>query len=210
MNQPRVDMFRPIHKGLRAQLFATAAAAARTDFTDDDEAPALLQRIARLLAMMTEHAHHEDMMVFSVLATLDRPLAERLAGDHAALDQVQFELGALVAQAEGADAAGRRAMAAPITSLLNRLVALHLQHMDREEREAEPVFLENCTDAELVAIRGRITASMTPDRGLEMLAIMLPALSRPERSALVAGIVASGPPALAAKVAELAAGPAAL
>ena len=63
-------------------------------------------------------------------------------------------------------------------------VAQQLQHMDREEREVMAVLWAGLTDAEIGAISGRIVADIPQPRLAELMALILPALSAPEREAM--------------------------
>ena len=182
----KIDLFGPIHKGLRALLFGTAAALARADVTRDDDLDAVAAMAQRLIGFLREHSLHEDMHVLPLLAALDADLARALAGAHAQLDALQNELAALLARAQGAAAADRIVLAPRLTSLFHRLVAGHVAHMDQEEREALPVLWARCSDEALGGIRVRIVQSMTSARTLEWMQLVLPAINPNERAALTA------------------------
>jgi len=71
--------------------------------------------------------------------------------------------------------------------LLVLLVADQLRHMDREETEANAVFWAHRTDAQLADLNARVQASIPPERQQEVVRLMLPALSPPERVELLSG-----------------------
>jgi hypothetical protein len=158
---------------------------ARADVAHDD-LHAVATMGQRLIGFLREHSLHEDMHVLPVLAAHHADLARALAGAHAQLDALQNELGALLARAEAAAAADRISLAPRLTSLINRLVAGHVAHMDQEEREALPVLWARCSDEALRGIRACIVQSMTSARTLEWMQLVLPAINPDERAALTA------------------------
>jgi hypothetical protein len=205
MNPTKPDMFTPIHKGLRAMLFATSAEAARADLGDEAQVRALAAAVRRLTGLLTEHAGHEDAHVFPLLAAHAPALARTLGEGHVELERLQDDLDALASRLEVAAPEERPALGEALTGGLNRLTAAHLVHMDLEEREAAAVLLARCSPAELAAIPARINASMPPARGLEVLRLILPAVNPGERSRIIAALEAALPPAAMASVRAIAA-----
>jgi hypothetical protein len=195
MSDTKHDLFGPIHKGLRATLFATAAEAARADLRDDAQARALAASVERLHRFLADHAEHEDALVLPLLAAHAPSLARKLRDMHVEMDRLQEELVAQAARLARVPAADRPALGAALGSALHRLIALQLAHMDEEEREAAAVLRACCAPDELAALPAKITQSMSPERGMEVLRMMLPALNPVERAGLIASLEARLPPA---------------
>lgn len=191
----RVDLYGNVHKGLRAALFGTAALAGRTDFEHADEVQAAAAAVRRLLGFLDEHAAHEDAVVLPVLASLAPELHADLQAEHARLDGLQREVLALADRLPGAPSPERLALGRRLHDRLFRLGAEHVQHMLREEQDATRVLWAHLDDAALGALHGRILGAIPPARMAEWLALMLPALSLPERTAVLAGLRARVPPA---------------
>jgi len=83
-----------------------------------------------------------------------------------------------------ADLATRVKLGSEVRRRFHFFVAQQLEHLDREANEVTQVLWANLGDADLIAITGRIVASIPPARMAEWMELMLPALSRPEREAL--------------------------
>jgi hypothetical protein len=204
MTPARVDLFGPIHKGLRALLFASSGAVARADVTRDVDMRGVIELAQRLIGFLREHSLHEDMRLLPLVAAEDPTLGRALAQRHAELEALQNQLGALLARADGSDAPERLRLAPGLSSIINRLTAAHLVHMDDEERAANALLWRRCSDEHLAVVQAQIIQSMTPERSLEWMQLVLPALNPGERVALTAGFVAGAPPELAARLVMLA------
>jgi hypothetical protein len=200
----RLDLYTPIHKAIRSILFSTTTAFARADFSDEASGRAACKGVRRLVEALRDHGHHEDQHVMPLLATCDPTVAAILARDHTSVEALHAELVALAALAEEAAPAARLAAVPALASVLHRLVASHLQHMDRGETEANAALWAHTTDGQLAAVHRSIMASIPPEPLMETLAVMIPALNPSERAALVAGVAATAPPAAAARVQALA------
>lgn len=185
MNRP--DNFNFIHKTIRAALFDTTLAVARTDFSEAPERGVALERVLSLLALLDEHAAHEGRLVFPELATLAPQLARELDAEHARMEALQREIRTCVERIATWPAPPARPEPPRLHRLLVLLVADQLRHMDREETEANAVFWAHRTDAQLAELNGRVQASIPPQRMQEVVRMMLPALSPPERAELLSG-----------------------
>ena len=189
----RVDLYRTVHKGIRATLFETAAAVGRTEFADAEEAVAAATAVRRMLGFLDEHARHEDAVVLPELSRISPELSAEIEADHARTNGLQREIEALVARLEGANEAERVALGARLHDRIPRLLAEHLHHMGREETEANRALWANLTDAELDALHRRIVGAIPPARFAEWLELFLPAVTRSERAAMIGGLRASVP-----------------
>lgn len=190
----RMDLYSTVHKGIRARLFATAAAVARTDFDDGAETAAVVAEARALLGMLEEHSHHEDAVLMPELARLCPVLHAELQADHARVDGLHHDLHGILARLDGASGAERAALGRRLHERVGTLVAEHLHHMLREETEANRTLQANHDDAALAALHGRILSAIPPPRMAEWLGVIVPALSRPERLQLLGGLRAQVPP----------------
>ncbi len=195
----RIDLFGPIHKGLRAALCETATLLARTDFQDPAATRAATTSVAGLLGFLDEHARHEDGNVLPVLHQHSPELAAELRSDHARIEGLQEEVAAIAARLEIATPAERLSLGARLHERVWLLLAEHARHMQVEESRANRVLYANLSDEELAAIHGRIVGSIPPARIAEWMAILLPALSPAERAALEAAAGAKRPSSSGAK-----------
>ena len=187
----RFDLFTPIHKALRRSLFETAMNLGRTDFGSADETAAAERAVAECMHYLREHAEHEDRHVFPEVARLSPELGLIMASGHPELERAAIaieslwpRLAALPPELVQLDA--RRAMGAELTRRFHAFVADELRHMDREERELNTLFWARLSDAEIMAVSGRIIASIPPERMRTWIALMLPTMTGPEREAAAA------------------------
>lgn len=183
----RLDLFTPIHKGLRRTLFETAIALGRTDFSSPDETAAAETLAGECLTYLREHAEHEDRHVVPEIARLAPELAATMAEEHPALERAAIAVDSLWPRFAPLGPDERLAMGAELARRFQALVAMQLRHMEREEREVNAVFWAGMADGELLALNSRIVGSIPPARLVNFLSrVLMPALSAPERAAVAA------------------------
>jgi len=183
----RLDLFTPIHKGLRRTLFETAIALGRTDFSSVDEIAAAETLVGECLTYLREHAEHEDRHVIPEIARLAPELAATMAEEHPQLERAAIEVDSLWPRFAPLGRDERVAMGGELARRFQALVAMQLRHMDREEREVNAVFWAGMHDGELAALNRRIVVSIPPARLLTWQSqVLLPALSAPERARMAA------------------------
>jgi len=168
----RVDLFSPIHKGLRGALFEFATDVARVELSSTHAIDRLVAQVERVLAYLDEHADHEDSHTFVALRGLSPELADELAGDHHALDIVQREVERLAHELALADLARREEAAAKLGVAINHLVAMQLIHMNREETLANEALWTGLGDDALVALRSRLVATIPAARYAEWIQLV--------------------------------------
>jgi hypothetical protein len=191
----RFDLYGKAHKGIRSTLFETAARLARTDFADDAEVEAAAGAVKRLVATLEKHAAVEDGIVMPELRAVAPLVFHDLASEHARVDGLQAKVATLARGLERALAVERGAAGPRLLDLVHALVAAHLQHMAREEGEANRALWAHRSDDEIRALHRRILAASTPAETAAFLTTVLPAVSRPERIELVASLRMLGPAA---------------
>ena len=183
----RIDLFTPIHKGLRRNLFETAIALGRTDFTSPPETAAAEKLVADCLGFLREHAEHEDRHVLLEIARLAPELAAEIAQEHPELERAAIAVDSLWPRFAPLGPEERQAMGAELQRRFQAMVAAQLRHMDREEREVNAVFWARLEDRDLGALSRRIVVSMPPARlRTWQQEVLLPAWSAPEIAAAAA------------------------
>lgn len=186
----RYDFFTPVHKGLRAAMFEAGALLGRTHFGDREEALVAARSVERVISLLDEHAAHEDAVVLPAVEALQPELFVALRADHARLDGLQRELAAFAARVARAEDLERAAVGRRLHDRFGVVLAEQLRHMLREEQDVLRLLQAHLEDDELRALHGRILARIPPPRAAEWLGLMLPAVSIPERAALLAALVA--------------------
>lgn len=191
----RIDLFGPVHKGIRTLLSEAGTRLGRTDFADEAGAATAAEVVHRLLGMLEEHAAHEDRWFMPELARLAPELHAALAADHARTEGLAREAGQLAARLAGASAAERAALGKRLHDRIWGLAAEHLRHMEREEAEAMRVLHAHFDDAALGAIHRALLESIPPPRRGEWTALIAGSLNLPERAGLLRGMAGEIPPA---------------
>jgi hypothetical protein len=185
----RFDLFTAVHQGLRAAMYETGALLGRVHVGDREDALQGARAVDRVLSLLEEHAGHEDAVVLPAVEALHPELFVALREDHARLDGLQRELAALTARMGRAEEVERASVGARVHDRFGIVVAEQLRHMQREEHDVQRLLRAHRSDDELRALHGRILARIPPLRSADWLGIILPALSSPERAAVVGALV---------------------
>lgn len=196
-----VDLYRDIHKGIRAELFAVTAEAARLDPADTPGGAALAQHVDDVVALLRSHADHEDTHVGPALAGALPELDARIHADHEVLEARLEEIVEMGRELGGPD---RRLRVHRLHLALGSFTGAYLQHQDLEEVVVMPA-LESAIGVEAVlGIHQAIVGAIPPDEMARSLAIMLPAMDIDDRAELLGGMAAGAPPEVFAGVWSLA------
>ena len=196
-----VDLYRDIHKGIRAELFSLTEAAGSVDPGNRDDRTALVEHVLATHTLLESHAHHEDAVVQPVLERELPEFAERIERDHLALDAV-FARIADVATSAGGDR-GTRRNCQLLHLDLARFTAGYLVHIDIEERTLMPLLEQVIGTEAVLGLHNAIISSIPPEEMGRSLALMLPAMNIEDRCELLGGMQAGAPPEVLAGVVDL-------
>lgn len=188
------DLYRDIHKAIRAELFAVTGAAGSLDPADDGGRGALAERVGNAVRLLVSHAQHEDEHLQDIIVRHVPILGQRVESEHVALDERMLALGSLAnaaADARAGDAARHRLHALYLE--LASFTSAYLGHIDMEERQVMPALCAAMPVSELVDVHGRILDSIPPPEMAESLALMLPAMNGADRADLLGGMRATAP-----------------
>jgi Hemerythrin HHE cation binding domain len=102
------DLYRDVHKGIRAELFRVTVLAGTTDPSDRTAREMLRAAVVDLVDNLVHHAEHEDRAIQPSIERHLPALAARIVADHEALEARMVQLVALADSAVGASEAERR------------------------------------------------------------------------------------------------------
>lgn len=190
---PRFDMYRLIHKGLRAAMADTLAAAGRMDTLDDDDTASTLARVRALLALCRSHLTHENDFIHTALAARRPGSTAHVAHEHAQHERALAALEAHAVQVEAARGPARADAAAHLYRALTLFVAENFAHMAVEETEINQALWSAFSDAELIAIHDALVASIPPAEMGEALRWMIPNVAPFERAVLLGDVQRKAP-----------------
>ncbi len=189
---PRVsathDFYAPVHKGLRLALCRLMIRLGSVDASNRGAVAIVLADLRAHMILSASHLDHEEREIHTALERRAPGAANDLYADHqhhrASFARIETAVNAV-------EAAGPDQRAAALHRLyltFSRFVADDFTHMAEEEEEILPVLQDLFTDGELMAIEGRIVASMPPERTVAFTQMMIPAGGPAERVALLSGV----------------------
>jgi len=191
---PAVDLYRDIHKGIRAELFAVTSTAASIDPSDRCDRAALADHVVSVAGVLESHAHHEDVVIDPVLERHLPDLASEINDDHARLERMFSsitDLGTAIVDVAGSE---QRRLLQLLHLDLARFTSSYLAHIDLEERVVMQRLPELLGVDEIAAMHGAIVGSIPPDEMARSLAFMLPAMNIDDRAELLGGLRLAAPP----------------
>jgi hypothetical protein len=198
---PRFDLYASVHKALRMAMSDALARVGCIDITDHVETAAALETARTLLDLCRSHLDHENRFVHPALEALKPGGSSRIAGEHEehllAIDALESDLAALAE-------APTPARAHHLYLHLASFVGENFEHMDAEEALHNAALWAGYSDAELMAIEQRIVAAVPPQKMMEFLHWMLPAMNPAERAGMLGGMREQMPPAAFDGVQDLA------
>ena len=191
--RPRHDIYRFVHKALRAFMSDTLNAAGGMDPHDDAERNRVLAQIRELLDFCRAHLDKEDHFVHSAMEERAPGSARATAGDHQEHLHSFSDIEAARVAVEQTEGAARTAAASLLYRKLALFVGENFVHMNVEETENNEVLWRTHSDAELIAIEQAIVASLSPEEKQFSGRWMLPFLTPEERAFVLNTMRASLP-----------------
>ncbi|MFG2759829.1 hemerythrin domain-containing protein [Streptomyces wuyuanensis] len=190
---PRIDLYRNVHMGQRARLFALAVEVGAGDAADPVAGERSAERCLAMTTELREHAAHEDAYIHPLLRERAPAAADALDAEHLRLDAALAALDERARDFPGTSPEARPEAQHGLYLALNELIGAYLAHLHAEETVAMPALWRHCADDELAAVFGAFRASRTPEEGLGDLRRMLPALPPAVRAAVARATVESVP-----------------
>lgn len=196
-----LDLYRDIHKGIRAELFAVTGTAGNLDPQDAVGRAALADHVRSTLDVLVSHADHEDHVIQPALEAELPEMAARVEADHGALEARMLELRALSATLVSTEADGElRTNAHRLYLDLASFTSDYLAHQDDEERVIMPALFAAVGFEPVLAMHEAIVSSIPPEEMAASLAFMIPAMNVDDRTELLGGMQAGAPPEVFAQV----------
>jgi hypothetical protein len=195
-----VDLYRDIHKGIRAELFSVTHEAGAVDPADRAGRAALAEHLGAVAHLLRSHAEHEDIHVQPAIEQHLPDLARVIAADHHALEVRVAGLVELATATVGSPAARQRACVHRTYLELASFTSAYLHHQDIEERVVMPALEKAIGVDAVLAVHLGIVGSIPPEDMARSLAAMLPAMNVEDRTELLGGMQDTAPPEAFAEV----------
>lgn len=189
-----VDLYRDIHKGIRAELFAITSTAGNIDSSNRVDRAALADHVSSVGGVLETHAHHEDSVIDPVLEIHLPDLAEQITRDHERLERTYANILDLSWSVVDTAAADQRRLTQLLHLDLGSFTSSYLAHQDLEERVVMPALDRILGPEQCGALHGAIVGSIPPEDMARSLAFMLPAMNVDDRTEMLGGIRMVAPP----------------
>ena len=187
------DLYRDIHKGIRAELFDITLTAGRIDPANAAAKSALSSHVQTVVELLVSHAAHEDAAVQPEIEIHLPDVAATIVSDHARLEARMEDLCVLAKESVEAAPAGQVDVAQFLYLELASFTSEYLAHQNVEEQVVMPGLERAIGREALAVIHGQIVASIPPAQAASSLAIMLPAMNVDNRVELLTGMRAGAP-----------------
>src|SRR5690349_21274396 len=157
-----LNLYRDIHKGIRAELFAVTGTAGSLDPHDRAGRADLARHVQSVVDLLVSHAAHEDAVIQPVLEAQLPALAAQIATDHPHIEaQIEAirDLADAVVDAPDADV---RDDVFRVYVELASFTSVYLAHQDFEERDVMPALERAVGVDEVFALHQAIVSSIPP------------------------------------------------
>jgi hypothetical protein len=189
----RFDIYRYIHKAVRAFMCDTLIQVGNADGADAEEMTRVIARVRGLVAFCVSHLEHENDFVHAAMEARCPGSSDATAGDHVHHADACEKLAALADAVEQAASGGRNEKMTQLYLYLALFVAENFTHMNVEETENNTALWATHSDEELIGIEHAIVASLTPEENAITLRWMIPALNASERAEFLRGVLRTVP-----------------
>jgi hypothetical protein len=188
-----VDLYRDIHKGIRAELFDVTSAAGRLDPSCRADRAAVAAHVVSVGQVLESHAHKEDVHFEPLLREHAPALAEQIDRDHHVLE-ARFDFVTELAKATvDAVTADQRRLTHLLYLELSGFTGAYLTHQLVEERVVMPAIEQAIGPEGALGVHAAIVSSIAPEEMARFLAFMLPAMNLDDRTEMLTGMRMSAP-----------------
>lgn len=200
-----MDLFTPVHKGIRSMIYSLGSRVQAADFTDRAASDLLLADLQHeftnalsascILCLLHAHAGSEETKIFPSMQSLDPVLIRQLLDDHTEISRRLGSISRLAGELATMDAPERRLEhGVRINREVNEFFAFYLAHMNKEEVTIVPAMKVHFTDAQMGAMQGAIIGAMPPERVAGYLRWMLPSMNLVELTEFLSSVKRGGAP----------------
>lgn len=154
MEEIRFNLFKSVHKGLRALLADTLLQVQQSDFQINEQATAAIERIKLVLLLLHRHTKWEDELVFPKLGTAGQSMTSYFTNQHYHTDALTLGLDILICGFEEAKTnTEKETIAGNLLNAFVEFTAYNFNHMNMEEQLINPVLWGKYSDQELQGLQ---------------------------------------------------------
>jgi hypothetical protein len=190
----RYNIYKFIHKALRLGHCRLLAALGSNDYRNAAETAGLFQNLRGMIALGRGHLEGENREIHRAIEARVPGASGHAADGHDHHEASFAELERLIAAVEAAPEARKDEVGHALYMRYAQFAADDLIHMNEEETELLHELHKAFTDAELMAIEGRIVAAIPPEKMTSAMKLMMPAMTPMERVAMLGKLKSVMPP----------------
>jgi hypothetical protein len=154
MEKIRFNLFKSVHKGLRALLADTLMQLQQTDFLIETHAKVAFERIKLVLLLMHRHTKWEDDIVFQRLGPNALSMTGYFTNQHYHTDALTLNMDILICGFDEAKTLiGKESVANSLLNAFVEFTAFNFNHMTMEEQLINPLLWATFSDQELQALQ---------------------------------------------------------
>lgn len=187
------DLYRDVHKGLRAELLGLPVLIGQADPHDQATVDVVAGRLHAFLDLLDDHAEHEEQHLGQLIARLDPTLSSRVEDEHRTVERTMDALRALADRATSSATATRRMALHRLYLTSASFASEYLAHLSTEEVEIMPLLGATVPVDELLAVNDAIVQSVAPGQMDHYLELMVPAQNPLDRTEMYIGIREGAP-----------------
>ncbi|MDA4131018.1 MAG: hemerythrin domain-containing protein [Thaumarchaeota archaeon] len=213
---PRVDLFTPIHKGVRSMIYVLGNDLQVADFTDERATGELVAKLeydlelatssSCILCLLHEHAGNEDKYLFPQVHPFEPEMVEQLIQEHREVVRRLGGISKFLGELKATTASGKRIdMGIKLNQMVDDLFAFYLTHLAKEEVTILPATWRHFTDEQLTAFRTTAERNTPPERYAEWMKWVFPSLNANELTGMFAGMKQGAPPSFLESMKRIAA-----
>lgn len=163
MQRLRFNPFGQVHKGLRTLLYDTALLLQHTDFSNEKEIYAAIDRVKLVARLFEHHAHIEDSQVFPMIGNTAPEIVADFEAQHQTDHELSQQLEKCIALFTETNTPEQNRYAGnELSQSFHAFLAFNVEHMRKEETIVNECLWRHYTDKDLQRKVQEIAASVPP------------------------------------------------
>jgi hemerythrin-like domain-containing protein len=159
----RYNIFKLIHKGLRASLYQTALQLQQTDFLSEEETEAAINSVNEIVMLFEGHADKEDNYILPAIEDYEPGIVANFENEHVEDDRLGKQLKACLQTISTATSLLERSVAGrKLNESFVEFTVFNLKHMAKEEDVINKILWRYYTDDEIKAIGRELSKAVEP------------------------------------------------
>ncbi|MHA2035747.1 MAG: hemerythrin domain-containing protein [Promethearchaeota archaeon] len=190
MNQPRYDVYGPVHKGIRFLMTEVMYELGKADVNDLSELTSLEEKLQYLWDILKAHAEGEEEFLFPHLEKANKSFFTKMKQAH---DHFHEEIEILgnnfrkIKETEiGSDE--KVQLMSKFVRNYNTFLSQYFSHLQDEELDANPILWEVLSDNELMVVVPKIASKIAPEVMQYFMVYFLRAINHIQRIGILMGM----------------------